>query len=817
MSDEPVFNQDDFINKLINEVMKDLSVVKLFAELKRVATNLSTEIVEKLTYNFILNALQDVLKENNLTLSELAQNIVSQNKFMNYTDNMLRWQLRYRRAHGRDIEPELQEELIRRFPQYDPEQKKILRSANKVDYKSKSDKSLRLMYFYKKRHNLEIPQEMNAELILRFPDWDPETQMFKDNDKNKVVKDFSNCSNENLRGIYSYRKQRNRKIEPELNAELARRFPGWNSETQTFARAKVSDITKLSNDALYSRYKRIKQKGGEIDDELDAELTRRFSRYDPKTKTIEKFKKIDFSENNDVSLRALYRYNKRHNIKIGVELNAELIRRFPGYDPKTETFGNKKGKSLAELSDARLRGRYWYKKIHGQEINDELNDELSRRFPCYDPKEKIFTGKRRDNNPDQPGAKADDNHPVDPVSVADNVSNESKSVSVPPTKVVDLKTKSPKLSKKSKGVTSNSDIVLPLFSNKVKNGDTYSLFFYDGVNQKCLLKGAIRPYELYLFDEKAKIAIVKKAGVNNVFSLFLINLKKGTVQSTHKYGFQTCAYVSQTHEFFINEDKNFMVISHKHMIPTYVITVPINAEVLKATSKPKYTRFIHNSGGESGYPLMIIATQENFDKQQQKIKYILNSADAPTRPQKSMLDAQLYDITNSINVEKMGSNMLQNNIKKRTPSIKTPQPVPEIDKSQLSYVKVVVQPVKKTSDGVYNDIYVNGQLLRKNHLNTEVKLFCDDTILAIRGTIVDNKKYPESPIWLVYDMNLNLRPPLSTTANQRYIYVANIVASQDCMRLALSNNSFKFVETARMKKLAETKRFVIERAKQKHK
>lgn len=713
MSDEPVFNQDDFINKLITEVMKDLSVVKLFAELKRVATNLSTEIVKKLTYNFILNALQDVLKENNLTLSELAQNIVSQNKFMNYTNNMLRWQLRYRREHGWDIEPELQEELIRRFSQYDPEQKKILRSAKKVDYKSKSDKSLRLMYFYKKRHNLEIPQEMNAELILRFPNWDPETQTFKDNDKNKVVKDFSNCSNENLRGIYLYRKQRNRKIEPELNDELARRFPGWNSETQTFARAKESDITKLS--------------------------------------------------------------------------------------------------------DARLRERHRYKKTHGQEISDELNDELSRRFPCYDPKEKIFTGKRRDSDPDQTGAQADDNRPVGPVAVADKVSNESKSVSVPPTKVVDLKTKSPKLSKKSNAVTSNSDIVLPLFSNKVKNGDIYSLFFYDGVNQKCLLKGAIRPYELYLFDEKAKIAIVKKAGVNNVFSLFLINLKKGTVQSTHKYGFQTCAYVSQTHEFFINEDKNFMVISHKHMIPTYVITVPINAEVLKATSKPKYTRFIHNSGGESGYPLMIIATQENFDKQQQKIKYILNSADAPTRPQKSMLDAQLYDITNSINVEKMGSNMLQNNIKKHTPSIKTPQPVPEIDKSQLSYVKVVVQPVKKTSDGVYNDIYVNGQLLRKNHLNTEVKLFCDDTILAIRGTIVDNKKYPESPIWLVYDMNLNLRPPLSTTANQRYIYVANIVASQDCIRLALSNNSFKFVETARMKKLAETKRFVIERAKQKHK
>lgn len=709
MSDEPVFNQDDFINKLITEVMKDLSVVKLFAELKRVATNLSTEIVKKLTYNFILNALQDVLKENNLTLSELAQNIVSQNKFMNYTNNMLRWQLRYRREHGRDIEPELQEELIRRFSQYDPEQKKILRSAKKVDYKSKSDKSLRLMYFYKKRHNLEIPQEMNAELILRFPNWDPETQTFKDNDKNKVVKDFSNCSNENLRGIYLYRKQRNRKIEPELNDEL--------------------------------------------------------------------------------------------------------IRRFPGYDPKTETFG----KSLAELSDARLRGRHWYKKTHGQEISDELNDELSRRFPCYDPKEKIFTGKRRDSDPDQTGAQADDNRPVGPVAVSDKFSNESKFVSVPPTKVVDLKTKSPKLSKKSNAVTSNSDIVLPLFSNKVKNGDIYSLFFYDGVNQKCLLKGAIRPYELYLFDEKAKIAIVKKAGVNNVVSLFLINLKKGTVQSTHKYGFQTCAYVSQTHEFFINEDKNFMVISHKHMIPTYVITVPINAEVLKATSKPKYTRFIHNSGGESGYPLMIIATQENFDKQQQKIKYILNSADAPTRPQKSMLDAQLYDITNSINVEKMGSNMLQNNIKKHTPSIKTPQPVPEIDKSQLSYVKVVVQPVKKTSDGVYNDIYVNGQLLRKNHLNTEVKLFCDDTILAIRGTIVDNKKYPESPIWLVYDMNLNLRPPLSTTANQRYIYVANIVASQDCIRLALSNNSFKFVETARMKKLAETKRFVIERAKQKHK
>ncbi len=118
----------------------------------------------------------------------------------------------------------------------------------------------------------------------------------------------------------------------------------------------------------------------------------------------------------DSALRAAYKYRRSRNRVIELGLHAELVRRFPSYDAATQTFTGihtKKGggrpktvrtladgqtvknpksykKPLKELASSSLRQMYYQLRREGQEIPDDMNAELARRFPAYNKKTRSF-------------------------------------------------------------------------------------------------------------------------------------------------------------------------------------------------------------------------------------------------------------------------------------------------------------------------------------------------------------------------------------------------------------------------------------------
>lgn len=99
-----------------------------------------------------------------------------------------------------------------------------------------------------------------------------------------------------LRAAYAYRKKKGIAIEPELNAELAARFPGYDAAQQIFTgRVKKEKVKKVriinwsekSDDILRKAYKHRQNTG--IDDALNAELAARFpTEYDASTRKFVK-------------------------------------------------------------------------------------------------------------------------------------------------------------------------------------------------------------------------------------------------------------------------------------------------------------------------------------------------------------------------------------------------------------------------------------------------------------------------------------------------------------------------------------------------
>lgn len=107
---------------------------------------------------------------------------------------------------------------------------------------------------------------------------------------------WSEKSEVTLRAAYAYRKKKGIAIEPELNTELAARFPGYDATKQIFTgrvkkekakKVRIINWAKKSDDILRKAYKH-RQKTG-IDDALNAELARRFpTEYDASTRTFVK-------------------------------------------------------------------------------------------------------------------------------------------------------------------------------------------------------------------------------------------------------------------------------------------------------------------------------------------------------------------------------------------------------------------------------------------------------------------------------------------------------------------------------------------------
>lgn len=121
--------------------------------------------------------------------------------------------------------------------------------------------------------------------------------------------DWASKSNAALRAAYAYRKKTGNPIEPELSAELAKRFPGYDAEKQIFTgrvkkektkKVRIINWAEKSDDVLRKAYKHRSKTPDGIDDALNAELAQRFpDEYDPVArKFIKKTKSHNFTTKN---------------------------------------------------------------------------------------------------------------------------------------------------------------------------------------------------------------------------------------------------------------------------------------------------------------------------------------------------------------------------------------------------------------------------------------------------------------------------------------------------------------------------------------
>ncbi len=160
---------------------------------------------------------------------------------------------------------------------------------------------------------------------------------------------WSRSSDKALRTAYANRRKKGQDIEPELEAELIRRFPTYDAATHTFTgRATPRPYKDLSNNQIMVKYQSALMAGTPIADALHEELKRRYpTRYDAQNRVLSDKRKggkqkKPLRELADKTLKIMY-YNARSAGNIPAELNNELARRFPAYDKKTQTFVDLRG------------------------------------------------------------------------------------------------------------------------------------------------------------------------------------------------------------------------------------------------------------------------------------------------------------------------------------------------------------------------------------------------------------------------------------------------------------------------------------------
>lgn len=241
--------------------------------------------------------------------------------------------------------------------------------------------------------------------------------------------DFAKYTSQSLRVMFYKIVARGDKIPAELNAELAKRFPSYDSATQSFigTRGIEKNSETRCDKSLRRSYAYLKSQGKEIPAELNAELAKRFSRYDP---TTQQFGEIDYTKSNNNSLRTMYSYRKRNNKIIPAKLNAELAKRFPNYDPEKQQFvetplektdiaptvahkateqtapkapetpvvatkAANTSKKTIEVSDQTLMNAYNMRRRACRAIGPELNAKLAERFPNYDPINQVFINEEK--------------------------------------------------------------------------------------------------------------------------------------------------------------------------------------------------------------------------------------------------------------------------------------------------------------------------------------------------------------------------------------------------------------------------------------
>ena len=405
-----------------------------------------------------------------------------------------------------------------------------------------------------------------------------------------------------------------------------------------------------------------------------------------------------------------------------------------------------------DSSDATLRAAVYYRKKNNLPIEPELNTVLSARFAGWDATAHKFTRAR---------------------SVTVTPEKAAKKNNVPP-------------------VPHRTDALVPLYSSATGN-NKFSLFFDNGVSRNHILSRAGKPYELCLFDVKTNYAVVRKICDGGKSHLYVIDCTSGKIIPEIRSGVSYVCWSNGSHDLFALQ-KTDSLRSGWHLMEhgriARPVMIPAHTKMIRAGTIGNKTIILDLNGVAHVGDMLFLSDFSGASNQDDTIKQILFKPVAPELPRPETV----VPAPKTVATQPVAPNL--------------PGTTPGTDR----LLRITVKPVRTTLQGTYNNIMVNGRKILSNHFDSEIKLFSDDTILAIRGIVTDDKSLPETVQWRVYYADLSSAVPSIKQSFSSYNAHAHAVHQMPDggIRIDMSNRSSIFPKVDRIRKIANGRRFVLD-------
>ncbi len=416
----------------------------------------------------------------------------------------------------------------------------------------------------------------------------------------------------------------------------------------------------------------------------------------------------------------------------------------------------------ASKSDATLRAAYAYRKKHNLAIEPELNDILANRFHGYDSEQQIFTGRRQK----QPTTSIE--KPEQPAKAKPIIDWTAKS---------DATLRAAYAYRKKHNLAIEPELN-DILANRFHGYDSEQQIF-TGRRQKQPTTSIEKPEQ----PAKAKPIIDWTAKSD------------ATLRAAYTY--------RKKHNLAIEPELNDILADR---------FAGYDAEKMqfmgrKVKQKPKKVRVINWA-------------EKTDDILRQAYKHRCNTPDGiddELNVELALRFPDEYDQTTRtfLKKPKIQQNSGTKQVQKSANSIQRPTTATTAAKPKATTpttLTVTLKLVKQSLDATYNNVYVNGNLILRNHANTKLEILGDGTLLAVHGIVTDNKNLPQRPLIMIYDTNLVANKWAGRDKIAGYdIYAKYINPTADGLNVTLSNKCTIILNNERLKRLAGITRFEIER------
>lgn len=413
---------------------------------------------------------------------------------------------------------------------------------------------------------------------------------------------------------------------------------------------------------------------------------------------------------------------------------------------------SRKIQDTAKLKDSYLKYLVYKHRQSKTPIPQRYQDELIRRFPAYNPQTSSFTPQKRSGT-------------------------KTQAISVHRTE-------------KTTGTEKTPQMYSPVKLYSIKKNNSHTLVFGD--EHKLLLKSSPAPFELLFLDKLTQYAIVRRPDGKSQPKLYIINCKRGYVFPEIKNtGAYIIKYYPKTHELFtgtnINADVSRSHWSFKNgRNPVKVMNIPYDAITYRAKANPKETTIVE-ANGEIGTCPLIQLPDPNYDILPESSMIIKRSTQRTTNNNAASAQTSCEVLPETIPSSGTAITNVQESV----------QP-------QDNLLKVVVENIKLTLDGPYNNIFVNGNRILKNHINTTVKTFLDGAVLGVHGIVTDVAGMPTRPIWMIYDTKLRPRTfPYQNQYSKQNIYITNVIENTTDLVIYTSNKMQIILDAQKVKSVSD--------------